>query len=174
MAQLGDLPGAVMRRRARLHPDQAGRQLGKERQNLPPTHRATQRHCPQCINSMHLKHRFGRIQPHRCNLLMFMDGSRLLALSTTQLWHIDAVRGPSTPSSPWAEGPRGMVQLAWRFLLFQKESALALWYRARTADSRMGTRKTMIVALARKLVIALWRSVTTGETLEGVVLRPAG
>jgi len=69
---------------------------------------------------------------------------------------------------------RGMIQLAWRFLLFQKDSALALWYRARTADSRVGTRKTMIVALARKLMIALWRFVTTGETLEGVVLRPAG
>jgi len=55
----------------------------------------------------------------------------------------------------------------------QKGSALALWYRARTADSRIGTRKTMIVALARKLVIALWRFVTTGEPLEGVVLRPA-
>src|SRR5438067_8360333 len=68
---------------------------------------------------------------------------------------------------------RGMIQLAWRFLMFQKESALALWYRARTADSRIGTRKTMIVALARKLVIALWRFVTTGETLEGVILRPA-
>jgi transposase len=68
---------------------------------------------------------------------------------------------------------RGMIQLAWRFLQFQKESALALWYRARTADSRIGTRKTMIVALARKLIIALWRFVTTGETLEGVVLRPA-
>ena len=68
---------------------------------------------------------------------------------------------------------RGMVQLAWRFLRFQKDSALALWYRARTADNRMGTRKTMIVALARKLVIALWRFVTTGEPLEGVVLRPA-
>jgi transposase len=68
---------------------------------------------------------------------------------------------------------RGMIQLAWRFLMFQKDSALALWYRARTADSRSGTRKTMIVALARKLVIALWRFVTTGETLEGVVLRPA-
>ncbi len=49
---------------------------------------------------------------------------------------------------------RGMIQLAWRFLMFQKESALALWYRARTADSRIGTRKTMIVALARKLIIA--------------------
>src|SRR5215475_5390921 len=68
---------------------------------------------------------------------------------------------------------RGMIQLAWRFLMFQKDSALALWYRARTADSRSGTRKTMIVALARKLIIALWRFVTTGEPLEGVVLRPA-
>src|SRR3954462_2888018 len=69
---------------------------------------------------------------------------------------------------------RGMVQLAWRFLLFQKDSALAQWYRARTADARGGTRKTMIVALARKLLIALWRLVTTGEAPEGVVLRPAG
>ena len=68
---------------------------------------------------------------------------------------------------------RGMIQLAWRFLIFQKESALALWYRARTADGRIGTRKTMIVALARKLIIALWRFVTTGEPLAGVVLRPA-
>ena len=67
----------------------------------------------------------------------------------------------------------GMVQLAWRFLLFQKESALARWYRERTADARGGTRKTMIVALARKLLIALWRLVTTGQTPEGVVLRPA-
>ena len=69
---------------------------------------------------------------------------------------------------------RGMIQLAWRFLRFQKQSALAQWYRFRTADSRLGTRKTMIVALARKLLIALWRFVTTGETLEGVTLRPAG
>ena len=67
----------------------------------------------------------------------------------------------------------GMVQLAWRFLLFQKESALARWYRERTADARGGTRKTMIVALARKLLIALWRLVTTGEPPEGVLLRPA-
>ena len=67
----------------------------------------------------------------------------------------------------------GMVQLAWRFLLFQKESALARWYRERTADARGGTRKTMIVALARKLLIALWRLVTTGEPPVGVRLRPA-
>src|SRR5688572_22459634 len=68
---------------------------------------------------------------------------------------------------------RGMLQLAWRFLRFQGDSQLARWYRARTADARGGTRKTMIVALARKLLIALWRLVTTGEAPEGVALRPA-
>jgi transposase len=67
----------------------------------------------------------------------------------------------------------GMVQLAWRFLFFQKESALVRWYRERTADARGGTRKTMIVALARKLLIALWRFVTMGEPPAGVSLRPA-
>lgn len=68
---------------------------------------------------------------------------------------------------------RGMIQLAWRFLMFQKDSALAQWYRARTADARGDTRKTMIVALARKLLIALWRFATTGDVPAGVVLRPA-
>ena len=67
---------------------------------------------------------------------------------------------------------RGMIQLAWRFLLFQKDSQLAQWYRTRT--ERGGKkRKTMIIALARKLLIALWRLVTTGEVPAGVVLRAA-
>jgi transposase len=68
---------------------------------------------------------------------------------------------------------RGMIQLAWRFLTFQKDSALAQWYRSQTANARSGTRKTMIVALARKLLIALWRLVTSGEIPDGVTLRPA-
>ena len=67
----------------------------------------------------------------------------------------------------------GMIQLAWRFLRFQKDSALAQWFQARTADGRGGTRKTMIVALARKLLITLWRLATTGEASDGIVLRPA-
>ncbi|MER8829238.1 transposase [Mesorhizobium sp. M0938] len=66
----------------------------------------------------------------------------------------------------------GMILLAWRFLQFQKDSALAHWFCARTADGRGGTRKTMIVALARKLLIAFWRLVTTGEIPTGVALRP--
>jgi len=68
---------------------------------------------------------------------------------------------------------RGMVQLAWRFLQFQKQSALTQWFQSRTADRRAGTRKTMIVALARKLLIALWRMAMTGETPQGVTLRAA-
>jgi transposase len=68
---------------------------------------------------------------------------------------------------------RGMLQLAWRFLRFQPDSGLARWYRARTADARGALRKTMIVALARKLLIGLWRLATTGDVPEGLVLRPA-
>src|SRR6202051_5153678 len=67
---------------------------------------------------------------------------------------------------------RGMIQLAWRFLIFQKESALAKWFRSRTENAPR-TRKTMIVALARKLIIALWQLVRDGVVPEGVTLRPA-
>jgi transposase len=67
---------------------------------------------------------------------------------------------------------RGLIQLAWRFLQFQKDSALARWYRARTENAR-GSRKKMIVALARKLLIALWHFVHDGVVPEGIALRPA-
>jgi transposase len=67
---------------------------------------------------------------------------------------------------------RGMIQLAWRFLMFQKNSALAQWYRTRTENAR-SSRKTMIVALARKLLIALWHFVHDGVLPEAVALRPA-
>lgn len=66
---------------------------------------------------------------------------------------------------------RGLMQLAWRFLRFQRESALAQWYYARTAGAGAKRKTTMIVALARKLLIALWRMVTIGEIPAGVTLR---
>ena len=68
---------------------------------------------------------------------------------------------------------RIMIQLAWRFLLFQKDCALVQWFRARTQDASRRARKTFIVALARKLLIALWRMVTSGEMPEGLRLKPA-
>ena len=66
-----------------------------------------------------------------------------------------------------------MIQLAWRMLMFQKDSALVQWFQARTADGGPRTRKVMIVALARKLLIALWRMTMTEEIPQGFVLRPA-
>jgi transposase len=67
----------------------------------------------------------------------------------------------------------GMIRLAWRFLLFQQDSASAKWFRGRT-EGAGGARKTKVIAaLARKLLVALWRMVTTGEVPHGVVLRPA-
>ena len=55
-----------------------------------------------------------------------------------------------------------MIQLAWRWLTFQKESALTVWFNART-EGAPRLRKKMAVALARKLLIARWRMTTTGE-----------
>ena len=68
---------------------------------------------------------------------------------------------------------RGLIQLAWRFLLLQRDSALVQWYRARTEGAKGARKTTMIVALARKLLIELWRMVTTGAVPKGVVLRSA-
>ena len=67
----------------------------------------------------------------------------------------------------------GMIRFAWRFLMFQPNSALAHWFRTRTAGGSRDLRKKMIVALARKLLIALWRLVTRGEVPEGTVLNPS-
>ena len=70
-----------------------------------------------------------------------------------------------------------MVQLAWRWLIFQKDSELSQWFRERCAGApvpaQRKVRKTMVVALARKLLIALWRFVTCGEVPAGTILRPA-
>jgi transposase len=67
-----------------------------------------------------------------------------------------------------ARARRGMIQLAWRFLMHQPNSSLAQWFEASVAAGK--NRKTMIVALARKLLIALWRFVTLGQVPEGVIL----
>jgi transposase len=66
---------------------------------------------------------------------------------------------------------RGLIQLAWRFLMFQKESRLAQWFRARTEGAKGARKTTMIVALARKLLIELWRMTTTGVVPKDFVLR---
>jgi transposase len=65
-----------------------------------------------------------------------------------------------------------MIQLSWRMLVFQPRSDLVQWYETRTANAK-GSRKPLIVALARKLIIALWHYVETGVVPEGLRLHPS-
>jgi transposase len=64
-----------------------------------------------------------------------------------------------------------MVQLAWLWLRHQPQSALARWFNERTKGG-VG-RKTAIVALARKLLVALWKYVSAGVVIEGAVMKDA-
>src|SRR3954469_8137758 len=66
-----------------------------------------------------------------------------------------------------------MIQLAWLWLQHQPRSALSLWFKERvTRDGGRG-KKTTIVALARKLLVALWKFVSSGVVIEGAVMRTA-
>ena len=65
---------------------------------------------------------------------------------------------------------RIMVQLAWGWLRFQPHSALTQWYQRRFRTGKR-LRRIGIVALARKLLIALWRYLETGTIPEGAVLK---
>jgi transposase len=68
---------------------------------------------------------------------------------------------------------RTMVQLAWFWLRHQPQSALSAWYHERVRGGRGRIKRVAIVALARKLLIALWRFVTQGLVPSGAVLKPA-
>ena len=62
-----------------------------------------------------------------------------------------------------------LLQMAWRWVRHQPGSALSQWFEARTAGARGRIRRVMIVALARKLLIALWRYASTGLVPRGGV-----
>lgn len=64
------------------------------------------------------------------------------------------------------------IQLAWNWIRWQPASALTQWYQARFGTGKRA-RRIGIVAVARKLVIALWRYVTTGVVPEGAILKVA-
>ena len=66
-----------------------------------------------------------------------------------------------------------LVQLAWRWVRFQPGSAITAWFHAKAAGGGGRARRVAIVAVARKLAIALWRMATLGIVPEGARLRPA-
>ena len=66
-----------------------------------------------------------------------------------------------------------MIQLAWLWLRHQPGSALTLWFKDRMERNAGRRRKTTIVALARKLLVALWKYVSAGVVIEGAMMRAA-
>src|SRR5262252_8889989 len=66
-----------------------------------------------------------------------------------------------------------MVELAWLWTRYQPGAAQVCWFRERVGSTGRRVRKIMVVALARKLLIALWRFVIDGVLPEGAVLKPA-
>jgi transposase len=65
-----------------------------------------------------------------------------------------------------------MVELAWLWQRYQPDSAQVSWFRERVSGTGRRMRKVMVVALARKLLIALWRFATQGVVPEGAVMKP--
>jgi transposase len=66
-----------------------------------------------------------------------------------------------------------MVQMAWLWLRHQPATALARWFEERVAHNGARLKKVMITALARKLLVALWKYVTQGIVIEGMVMTEA-
>ena len=94
-----------------------------------------------------------------------------LAPTPWQSGSIDHEQGVSKAGNPRLRTT--MVELAWLWLQNQPSSALSLWLHERVRRFGGRMRKTTILALARKLLIALWRYTTAGVVIEGAVMKPA-
>ena len=69
-----------------------------------------------------------------------------------------------------ARARKTLIQLAWLWLRYQPDSSLACWFRERVGNLQGRTRRIAIVAMARKLLIAIWRYATAGIVPEGAQL----
>ncbi|MBR0800733.1 IS110 family transposase [Bradyrhizobium jicamae] len=94
-----------------------------------------------------------------------------LAPSPWQSGSTDRERGVSKAGNPRLRTV--MVQLSWLWLRHQPKSALTLWFEERVKRSGGRGRKSAIVALARKLLVALWKYVTVGVVIDGAILKAA-
>ena len=94
-----------------------------------------------------------------------------LAPTPWQSGSVDREQGVSKAGNPRLRTT--LIQLAWLWLRHQPQSALALWFKERVSRNGGRLKKTTIVALARKLLVALWKYVTAGVVIEGAVMKAA-
>ena len=82
----------------------------------------------------------------------------------------DRDQGISKAGNPKARSTA--IELAWMWLRYQPDSVLSIWFRQRVGDRKGRVRRIAIVALARKLLVALWRYLETGLVPTGAVFKP--
>ena len=92
-----------------------------------------------------------------------------LAPTPWQSGSVDREQGVSKAGNPRLRTT--LIQLAWLWVRHQPRSALSLWFEERVKRNGGRLKKTMIVALARKLLVALWKYVSAGVVIEGAVLK---
>ena len=94
-----------------------------------------------------------------------------LAPTPWQSGRVDHEQGVSKAGNPRLRAV--IVEMAWLWLRHQPDSALARWYRDRVRRDGGRMKKVAVVALARKLLVALWRYVTAGVVIEGAAMKSA-
>lgn len=94
-----------------------------------------------------------------------------LAPTPWQSGAIDREQGVSKAGNPRLRTT--LIQLAWLWLRHQPQSVLAVWFKERVYRNGGRFKKTAIVALARKLLVALWKYVTAGVIIEGAIIKAA-
>jgi transposase len=94
-----------------------------------------------------------------------------LAPTPWQSGSVDHEQGVSQSGNPKLRS--AMIQLAWLWLQHQPTSALSRWFKERVKQNGGRGKKAAIVALARKLLVALWKFVSSGVVIEGAVMKTA-
>ena len=94
-----------------------------------------------------------------------------LAPTPWQSGSVDREQGVSKAGNPRLR--ETLIQHAWLWLRHQPKSALALWFNERVSRNGGRMKKVIIVALARKLLVALWKYVTAGVVIEGALFNAA-
>jgi transposase len=92
-----------------------------------------------------------------------------LAPTPWQSGSIDREQGIGRSGNPRLRST--LIEMAWLWLRHQPNSALSRWFHARVAQNGGRLKKVMITALARKLVVALWKHVSAGVVIEGAIMR---
>lgn len=92
-----------------------------------------------------------------------------LAPSHWQSGKIDHDQGVSKAGNPRLR--TSLIQLAWLWVRYQPASAITIWFKDRVAQNGGRLKKTTIVALARKLLVALWKYVNAGVVIEGAIMQ---